>query len=419
MIEDLSSLSERESIMHCFHLLPLLSGLTLAAADPPVQKGLVVHEWGVFYIHDDPEIANADARGEWDELPKFMYGHISGRDLPVNWGVIEVRKQPVVFFHTPKPVALRMRIDFPGGMPGVWWPGTRSPAAQGTRRPAVGTSLEWQIQLREPPAGRRPPNENYHKVPKGHWVERMRAVEANDVFAVFGDDVHDVDREKFIYYDGIFPQGKWLKILVDKDRVSLRSQVKFPVHDVTVIDRRGDGKVKVARVEKLDAEAEIKEVKWEQIDRERFVAAAAETLITQLVAAGLFKDEAQALLATRRRDLLETDGLTVFYRLPQAEYERRLPMTLTPRAESLVRVGLVQHVHCEPEFAQRVQELATQLDDDSFKVREAAQKKLEAMGPSVRIHLARLRDKGALSAEARRRVQDLIDRWDARQAFSR
>jgi hypothetical protein len=41
------------------------------------------------------------------------------------------------------------------------------------------------------------------------------------------------------------------------------------------------------------------------------------------------------------------------------------------------------------------------------------------MGPSVRVHLARLRDKGDLSVEVKRRVETLIDRWDARKALPR
>jgi hypothetical protein len=411
----------------------LLTGATLAlslalpfvaqaAEAVPVQKGLVVHEWGVFRAHDDAEMANADARAIWDELPRFMYGHLAGREIPVDSGNprgIEVRLRPLVFFHTPQAVSLKMRIDFPGGMPGVWWPGTRSPAVVDNKRPGVGSHLEWQLQLKDAPAGRRPKSDGYREVPKGHWIERTRAVRCEDAYALYGQGATDVDREKFLFYDGIFPQGKRVKITVDKGRVLLASQVKFAVLDVTVIDRRGDGKVRVARFDKLDAGAEVKATDWTEVDRSKFPAEAAAALVKQLVAAGLYKDEAGSLIDACGRELFETDGLNVFYRLPQTEYDRCLPITLAPKPESLVRVGLVQHAHCEPEFAQRVRELVKQLDDDAFKTREAAQKKLEAMGPSVRVHLARLLDKGDLSAEVRRRVEELIERWDAKRAIGR
>jgi hypothetical protein len=398
-------------------LMLVISGMVLAAEPTPV-KGFAVHEWGIFRVHDDADVANTDVRAEWDSLPTFMYGHIIGRDLPVNWGRIEVRRRPIVFFHAPGAMAVKMKIEFPSGMPGVWWPGTRSPATFRNERPKVGTTLEWELNLKEPPAGRRPQKEGFREVAKGHWVEKLRAVKCEEVYGVFGDGPIDVDREKFVFYDGLFPQGKWLRITVDKDRVALVNRVKFPVLDVTVIDRRDAKKVRVGRIAKLDAGAEVKSVEWADVAADRFAGQAAETLLNQLTAAGLNKDEAASMVDLSKRDLLETAGVTVFYRLPQEEYERRLPMTLTPKPESLVRVGLVHHSHCEPDFAERVKTLVKQLDDDSYDKRQEAQKQLEAMGPSVCVQLARIR-KGSLPIEVVRRIDELLAKWDATKAFGR
>ena len=96
---------------------------------------------------------------------------------------------------------------------------------------------------------------------------------------------------KFIYYDGLFPQGKWLKIGVAKDRVSLTSQVKHPVFDITVVDRRGD-KVRVGRVAQLAAGETINDLEFAEADASRFTSEAGDMLVKQLVAAGLFEDEA-------------------------------------------------------------------------------------------------------------------------------
>src|SRR4051812_24271254 len=97
------------------YVLVLISVLAASAAahgqlqqlpqqPPPQQKGLVVHEWGVFRVHQDVEMANADVRGEWRDLPDFVYGQVQGRKLPENWGVTEFRRRPIVFFHSPTPV---------------------------------------------------------------------------------------------------------------------------------------------------------------------------------------------------------------------------------------------------------------------------------------------------------------------------
>src|SRR5437867_1045308 len=101
-------------------------GLLLAPAAPAAEetaKGLVVHEWGVFRVHEDVEMANADVLAEWRDLPDFVYGQVNGRTLPVNWGAFEIRKRPIVFFHAAAPTQVRMKIDFPGGVPGVWYRG--------------------------------------------------------------------------------------------------------------------------------------------------------------------------------------------------------------------------------------------------------------------------------------------------------
>src|SRR5260370_42499203 len=92
-----------------------LAGMDPQPADDPVKKGLEVHEWGVFRVHDDVEMANADMRGEWGSLPKFFYGQTAGRALPSNpERQYELVTKPVVFFHAPEPLNFELRINFPG-----------------------------------------------------------------------------------------------------------------------------------------------------------------------------------------------------------------------------------------------------------------------------------------------------------------
>jgi hypothetical protein len=132
--------------------------------------------------------------------------------------------------------------------------------------------------------------------------------------------------------------------------------------------------------------------------------------------AGLFEDEAASLTTLWTHDLFESEGVTLFYRLPQEEYERLLPLTLKPRPETLVRVGLVQHPYCEPGLAERVAKLVKELDGDEFAKREAAQKSLETMGRAAYVHLLKLR--GTITApEPKRRVEELLEKHDAQRAL--
>jgi hypothetical protein len=124
-----------ESIMRLISLVCLIlmvvGGLSLAqigqepvpAVVAPAQNGLAVHEWGVFRLHDSVDFANADMKQEWNGLPRFVYGQVPGRDLPQQQSNITVLK-PVIYLHSSQACSIDLRVDFPGGMPTVWWPRT-------------------------------------------------------------------------------------------------------------------------------------------------------------------------------------------------------------------------------------------------------------------------------------------------------
>jgi hypothetical protein len=392
-------------------------GVAAAKNPQPASARVAVHEWGVFRVSEDVDFANAALRAEWDDLPAFAYGHIKGRAVPQHWGAFEIRKDPIIFFHAKEPVTLRVKIEFPGGMAGVWFPATENPAVDGFQKePKIGNSLEWALGVKQCPQGWQPKGASPPEVPAKHWTSRIRQVQSDEIFARLGPNPTDVEREKFLYYDGIFPHKHWLKITVERDRVSLASRVKHPLYDVTVVDRRND-KVRVGRITKLEAGAAVDEVDFVEVDAARFVSEAIGTLAGQLVKAGLFDDEAKSLIDTWKQTMFETPGLNLFYRLPQSEYDALLPLTIAPKPEAVVRVGLIHHGHLEPDFADRVLELVKQLDSTKFAERDAALKKLLAIGPPALVQLERLRERNDLSVEVRERLNALVKKWSVKEAF--
>jgi hypothetical protein len=414
-------------------LVALSTGLTV---EEPIRKGLEVHEWGVFGVNDDRELANADMRAEWAALPKFVFGQTAGRSLPINQHQNNIVFKPVVFLHSPQPLALEIRVDFPGGAPAVWWPRTVYPAQEldvcpsGGKQKEAFRDLEWHVQVKEPPKGQKS-NAQPLAVDKGHWIELLRAVKADDVFTKTTDGEYggfikegkglpdsQYERERFIYYDGLVPIGKRVAITVEKEKVSVANRAKHPLFDVTVVDRRTPDHTRVARVAKLEARAKTTELDFAEVGSKEWPEAGLVMLTKQLTDAGLFEDEAKSLADVWKNEFFLADGLTLFFRLPQEEYEKLLPMKLKPRPEKLVRVGLVLHAHCEPDLADRVAEIAKDLDDDDFDTRERAQKRLEDMGRAAFGHLRRLREK-VKSAEMQRRLDDLLDRHDATKAIDR
>jgi hypothetical protein len=401
----------------------ILSALSITAAnaraDDPAQppKGLTVHEWGVFRVCPDSDFANAELRAEWDKLPPFVYGFIKGRVVPQHWGAPEPRARPLIFFHTDKPATATVRVSFPGGMPGVWYPATSQPSIEGfQKQPRIGSSLEWTVGIKTPPNGWVPRTPTPAEVADDNWFAMARKVKCDEIYAKFGPNRNDVEREKFIYYDGIFPADKWLKIAVDGDKVSLMNQVAHPVFDVTVVDRRS-AKPRIGRIDKIDTKETVARVEWVDADASKFAADASRKLTSQLRAAGLFEDEAKLLVDCWKTDLFERPGLHVFYRIPQSVYDVKMPLTVTPKPQITVRVGLIFHGHVEPDFADRILELVKQLDSERFADRDAATRKLLEIGPAALAQIQKYRDRKGFSVELRERIDALIKKWNAKDAF--
>lgn len=398
-----------------------------AKAQPalPVHKGLAVHEWGVWRIHRDLDMANADMRAVWEGLPKFVYGQVAGRDLPNHWNN-RLSDRPVLFFHAKDPVDVTLRVDVPGGVPAVWWPSTHFPSEEvgmlGEPKPQERPfrHLEWRLRIKEARAAERVAPLPH--VDDGHWVKTLRAVKADDVFSSVGERGFGLQREHFVYYDALVPSGVWPTLSFDKDDVLLANGAAFALADVTVVERGAD-RVRVACVPKVDARAGPSALTFRQEKLEGWPARAAETLTKQLTDAGLNADEAGSLVELSKKELFETEGTTLFYRMPRAEYDRQLPLTVTPRPEQVVRVGLAVHPHCEPDLAKTVEALVVQLDDDKFATRQQAQARLEKMGRAAYGILARVRKQGyygpnrlPVDLALRKRVDNLLEKYDAASA---
>ena len=406
-------------------LLPGGAGLLWAAdAKEPVEvpvKGFLVHEWGVFRVHDDVELANADARAEWDGLPKFVYGQTTMRDFPHRLEQLRPIYKPVIFLHAPKAMAVTVRVDFSRGVPAVWWPATWYPAheAQAFQRvPATpekpARHLVWRLELKQPLAVGGAPSER-KPLGNAHWMQALRDVKCDEVYVALGDRTLAMEQEHFVYYDGLLRGVQALSISTEKGRATLKNEATFPVSDVWVVDRRDVEKARVGRLPRLDA-GETKDVELPVMNEARWVGDAGKSLTAELKGAGLNEDEAASLTAIWSEGFFRGAGLTLLYRLPQEEYDRLLPLTVKPRPEKVVRVGLVQQVPVDQEMAERVARLVKQLDDDAFDKREAAQRELENLGRAAYAPLRRLQPT-IFAPEPKRRLDEVLEKLDAERAI--
>lgn len=196
-----------------------------AAESPAVHKGLVVHEASLLAVHDDRDLAEADLRDLWKGLPRFVYGQPKDHSLPEGWKTCQIARRPLLFFHGANLHGVKLRLDFPEGLPAAWWPETKNPVVAGkhfygdfgmyetTPRPGRNSDLapvppaeflEWEMYLRTSIGAGGP--STIRPVRAGHWFESFRRLKTYaDIYAA------NV-QENFVCYAGLLPHRKWLTI---------------------------------------------------------------------------------------------------------------------------------------------------------------------------------------------------------------
>jgi hypothetical protein len=357
----------------------LMGGWLLVGSDAVGQKrnGLIVHEWGVFSVYEDEEAALQAMRAEWDGLPKSIYGvRELSRSLPYRGPV----RKPVIYLHAPQAMTVDLKVRFTKGRAMVWYPATVTPSSesQDTR------TLQWKLYLEKLPNEgnfRRPSEVQVAGVPDDHWFARLRNVDAAELFSEGSWNRLGArwDRERFVYYDGFVPAPQCLEVLFNGDKIGVRSLVDFPVHDLFVIDRRQPDKVRVARRDEVASREELADLAIMEVNGERWLNEAAHDLLGRLQKAGLHADEARGLVDTWKRDFFHGPQITLIYRLPQAEYDRMLPLTVTPAADKVVRVGLVHQIACDKALRDRISFLVHQLGAEDVATRERAARELQEL----------------------------------------
>ena len=409
----------------------------------PTAEDLTVHEWGVFSVFPDVRYANAEMKAEWASMPAVFY-----RQFPTHrllWTPSRVRK-PFVYFYSTRPnLELSVRITFADGAPVVWWPCAlapgdeeRLPAAKPTR---VYKSVLWSLWL-----GATIPTTHYGQLvtdARGSpwkdgspwldvketdlegpaWVKQAR-IEGPALITARGQDPEDtsgmllrLETERFIYYDGLMPGPNGLSCAnLAADAVTLKNGFAFPIEGLLLIDRRdakGGAGARWAIVEKMAAGQEAKAT-FQESPAGDWPAVAEKELSKALVARGLTENETKSLLGIWRPGFFERGGLTAIYLLPQAEYDRMIPLEVTPKPGKIVRVGVVLASRLEGVEAieKQAREWIARLDDSDYKVREQATKALGELGPPA-VPLLQRALETATGAEVKIRLKTLLDAEDA------
>jgi hypothetical protein len=369
----------RRSIAHSLNTLARLGlATTLVGLQPPAP--LVVHEWGTITTRHAPD-GTPDGRlnriDSADVLPAFVHRYeppatrgdsskalTKGTMVPGRPDVTMRLETPVIYFH---PVGSRMpafdvSVRFRGGVLNEFYPDARGSLAVDMERISAkmkaGVIQQWDgkvldnyvvgglgwsgLALRD---SVRLPTTDHHA-----WLAPRR-VRSSGVVTPAGEG------ERYLFYRGVAHLDALLDTRTVANEVVLRTPARMPwlaAERVTIpkawlVDVRTDGSLAFREIApimlaKARAAAEVARVRLFS-DGDHAAGARARlrgSLKRALTDAGLFDDEAEAMLETWRDSYFRNPGLRVLYIVPREWTDYHLPLSIsTPSVVTRVLVGRI------------------------------------------------------------------------------
>jgi hypothetical protein len=349
---------------------------------PPAAAPLVVHEWGTITTR---HAANGTPEGRLNRiaptevLPAFVHRyeppvtrdnpHQSPTKSPLTPGRPDVTMRletPVIYFHPPSGSAalppFDVSVDFRGGVLNEYYPSAapaiavdvdriRTKMQAGVLKTWDGAvldnyvlgSLRWTgVSLKETV---RLPKTTSHV-----WLA-PRAVKSAGVSLSSGEG------ERYLFYRGVAHLDALLQTELGRTDVLLRAPQRLiwmrapsmTIPHVWLVDIRGDGRVAFRERTSLVI---AKDSVSREVARLPLFAAAdysasgvaqlRRSMKRALIDAGLFEDEAEAMLATWRDSYFGSPGLRIFYLVPNEWTSYFLPLRISvPSQLTRVLVGRI------------------------------------------------------------------------------
>lgn len=316
-----------------------IAGLVAIAAQPALRARtaapVTVHEWGTF-----TSVAGADGQAvAWQplsgqsDLPCFVrmlnpqcIKCLRGTGIPHVVATVRM-ETPVLYFYADEQAQLDVHVRFPQGLITEWYPQAEVPATfVGMFDPRFTTgSIAWrQVSVspgREASFPREPGDSHYY------------AARETDAAPVGVAGQH----EKFLFYRGLASFQVPLDASVDGRGIAVEPNgPRTVVRGVLFHNERG--RVGYRLVDGLDTPATIP-----MPDPAQDLGSLRRELVAMLVDEGLYRREAEAMVATWRDSWFE-EGTRLFYLLPGPAVDRILPLSITPAPVSVVRafVGRIE-----------------------------------------------------------------------------
>lgn len=351
----------------------------LLAAD-----GLVVHEWGTFTCLQDATGQPIGAiTADVEPLPSFIQSvsisgpkGYSGAEMSVTMRL----ETPVVYFHLPAgsdPIKLNFSATFHGGLLTQFYPHATPTLPSDATAPlteSTSGTVEWKnITVGKTASG--------PETKSPVWLA-PRQVKAADVSNAAGES------ERYLFYRGVGHLNSPISVLQKNDSIRcvlgagmpLERMMDFAQQKMWLADVRPDGSL-AWRSTAMDnplscALPQSASLKFEPADyspqrRDELKS----NMKAALIAAGLFGDEADAMLKTWDEAYFKSPGTRVFFIVPRNWTDQVLPISVSAPAKiERVMIGRIDLV------TPALQSLARQYIDLPHKGTEESRQILNQMG---------------------------------------
>ncbi len=347
---------------------------SLFAQSRPVEPGLVAHEWGTF-----TSVAGADGEAvEWSPLAASNPTDLPGFVEHLHWlafkqglrGTVRM-ETPVLYFYAQQNLNVSVRARFLKGIITEWYPHADEPVRDGSladadayRRGENG-SIFWSSVAVEPETtadfpqdlSSRPKLVSSDATGSGNrYYAARQTASARLRVRTASEDQH----EKFLFYRGVagFPVPLAAEFTA-QGNLRIRSSFEDPISNLIWFERRGDRVgYRVSR-----------EIGGETILEPPEMTARLEHLYGDLeeilVARGLYRDEAHAMIETWRDTWFE-EGSRLLYVVPARFVDSVLPLTITPAPEQTRRVFVGRMELVSPATRQAVAEALAANDQQAL-----------------------------------------------------
>ncbi len=366
-------------------------------ASPTVtEKEFIVHEWGTFTsIYGSDGTLLPGIHLDEEALPQFVYAHdlapgmtqldaierrntqdpkitvmTKGFRRPVSNVTVKL-ETPVLYFYSPVSLDARVSVGFNGGSISQWYPARSGGESMPERfsKDDQGNKVVNAIDFAAPYRGAinwkfrvepRTLDTDFEVMKPGelpNWIH-PRGPKSNVLRTESGE------AETYLFYRGLGNFEQPISYRVTDEKLHITATKDVPYLMVVDVQAPDYGTL----LWKGNPE-ETETVSLEGLEASNFRSEIYGELKTALVEAGLYEDEASAMLRTWWHSYFGKPGLRAFWIVPRRFTDETLPIEIEPTPSQIERVLLGRSEILTPKFEERINAEFTKLDQNENQFR--------------------------------------------------